>query len=269
MNGCTIVGLILQFFAAIFLVVGTIKSRAKNTDKVIEQINESQSEINKNQNKSTKRITDAVNSSNKETNHNLVKIESGIEQVNQNFTEDKKHETFEIVDYSNDYDSFKLSLLNNTNNAQYLKEINLIIKERHFLNYEHSYQNIRLHDNEVIPIYIHPTKKLYKHKPNFFIPPKEAENLNFKLYTDDEHFKFEFVEIDFQIINQNDNIISTGPIIHFIGQINASPKELSSAFQRDIEIDAPVVNKIKQSSLNKSQRTKQFLELYDSLIKNN
>lgn len=269
MNGYTILGLVLSFLGACFMAYGAYKTWTKNTKVVVEEIEESQDKIISNHDNNTRHVLNDLSSNKDEINSNLTKIEKKVDQVNQNITEDKKHETFEIVDYSNEYDSFKLSLLNNTNNAQYLKEVNLIIKERYFLNYEHSFQNIRLYDNEVIPIGIHPTKKLYKHKPNISISPKEAENLNFKLYTDDEHFKFEFVEFEFQIINQNNNIIRTESIIHFIGPINASPKELSSAFQKDIEIDAPVINKIKKSSINKSQRTTKFLELYDSLIRNN
>lgn len=176
-------------------------------------------------------------------------------------------EGFRIVEFLNKFDLFTITLLNNTNNSQYIKEVILRIKKRYLMKHQIIPMRTHPHDNEIMLVNIVLNKNEYRFKPKIYIEPKQAENLNFRLHRPHEHNNFEFIEIEFEIITQNNQVIKTDPIIDLIGHINLlliDTKDAEPSYSEVIEFNKSIIEKIKNSSLEKSQRAIDFINIYEN-----
>jgi|GEM_PF-4361946 len=180
-------------------------------------------------------------------------------------------QTFKIVDYKNEFDLFTITLLNNTENSQYLKESNLIISNRQLLKHQIIPMNTHPLNNEIILVNVLLNKDLYQFSPEVYIEPKQAENMRFRLHRPHEHNNYEFIEIEFEFVTQDNQRIKTVKLIDFIGHVDmplANVEGSSPSYNEVINYNKAIIESVKNSSLQKSKRAASFINTCEKAYHN-
>lgn len=186
----------------------------------------------------------------------------------ENKIEDKNQ--FKIVAFTNERDSFSITVMNNSQNAKYISQLTLHLENRKQLDFVATTLNALPFQNEKIIVLILKEADTYEFYPEIYIEPKKAEVLNFILHRPDEYYGYEIMEATFDILLDDGNDYQTERIKDFIGhhELFLSNNKEDLIRMREIVLhNKPIIEDAKDSKLLKSDRLARFLVNYENELK--
>jgi len=176
---------------------------------------------------------------------------------------------FKIVEYKNERDLFSITILNNSSDSKFIKNVELKLSNRNPLAFFITPMNATPYSNKEILINFLPNRDNYSVEPNIYIKPKSAEILNFRLHRPHAYHGYEIMETIFEITTDDNEIYKTEKLIDYIGHFEMILK-IREEFQQEkkdtivpiLEYNREIIQGIANSKLKKSNRLTRFLDGY-------